>query len=336
MRTAVFKGVGSLSIEDRPEPTLEAGNDVVVRVLACGICGTDLHILADPPAHPATVGIILGHELVGEVALIGADVTTVEVGQRVAIRPIITCGTCRHCLSGASNHCENLDALGVYRDGGLATYARAPASACIPIDPSVPPHLAALTEPLACVFNAVGKARPAPGENAVVIGAGPIGLLFLAALRTAGAGRLLAVEPAAARADLARRIGADHVMDPTGGDVAPAVRDLLPDGPTLVIDAVGTQLAAAVSMADRRGRIVLFGMNTQARPEVPQIEITEKELEIVGSYVGQHSFPDAIRLLESGVIDLEPIVSHVVTLDELSDTIEAMRRGEVIKTVVTP
>lgn len=336
MRAAVFKGVGILSIEDRPEPNLEAGKDVVVRVLACGICGTDLHILADPPAHPATEGIILGHELVGEIISIGAEVTTVEVGQRVAIRPIITCGTCRHCLSGAPNHCENLDALGVYRDGGLATYARVPASACIPIDPSVSPHLAALAEPLACVFNAVNKARPVPGESVVVVGAGPIGLLFLAALRAAGAGRLLAVEPAAARADLARRLGADHVMDPTSGDVASAVRDLLPNGPALVIDAVGTQLGTAVSMAGRRGRIVLFGMNSRARPEVPQVEITEKELKIIGSYVGQHSFPDAIRLLESGVIDLGPIVSHVVTLDELSDTIEAMRRGEVIKTVVTP
>lgn len=336
MKAAVFKDIGVLAIDERDEPRIEAADDVLITVLACGICGTDLHILADPPAHPATKGIVLGHEMVGEVAAVGGSVEAVNVGSRVAVRPILTCGTCRQCLSGAPNHCERMDALGVYRDGGLAGAVVVPESACIPIDSSVEPHLAALTEPLACVLNAVTRAQPTPGEDVAVIGAGPIGLMFISLLRAAGAGRVAALEPSEVRGEIASRLGADTVIDPTEGDAAEAVRHLLPEGPSLVIDAVGSQLGTAIEMAGRRARVVLFGMNTRARPEIPQVVITEKELTVIGSYVGQHSFPDAVRLLESGVVDLAPMVSDIVPLDSVPSVMDRMRAGEVVKAVVTP
>ena len=334
MKAATFERAGVLSIEERPTPDVGSPTDVLVRVLACGICGTDMHILSDPPGHPATQGIVLGHEFVGEVAEVGSAVGGVVVGDRVVVRPILTCGKCRSCLGGFPNHCQNLTALGVFRDGGLAAEVVAPESACIRIDPSIPPHIAALTEPLACVLNAVKRAAPVPGDDVVIFGAGAIGLLFLSVLRAAGAGRIVVVEPTQARAEVAKRMGADFVVNPIGADLAAFVGEHLPDGAGILIDAVGSQLATAVTLAPARARIVLFGMNSHARPEIPQFEITQKELSILGSLVGQNTFPEAIRLLESGRLDLEPIVSDRVSLDDLPKTIDRLREGAVIKAVV--
>jgi threonine dehydrogenase-like Zn-dependent dehydrogenase len=334
MRAAVFKDIGVLAIEDRPEPGIEDDHDVLVRVAACGICGTDLHILSDPPGHPGTPGIVLGHEFVGDVVAVGRQVHGVLPGDRVAVRPIVSCGVCATCLAGMPNLCEGADAMGVYRDGGLASLVVVPESACIPLDRSVPIEVAALTEPLACITNAVGKAAPMPGDSVAILGAGPIGLMFLAVLRSAGTGPITVVEPTPQRASVATTLGADLVIDPTTTNAVLAIQEALPVGADIVIDAVGSQLGVAVEVAAGRGRIVLFGMDSRAHPEVSQYRITDQELSIFGSYVGQHSFPDAIRMLESGRLDLRPIVSHVVGLEELPATIDAARRGEVVKAVV--
>lgn len=328
MSAAVLRDAGVLAIEERPEPALTGPADVIVRVRACGVCGTDLHILGDPPGYPARRGVVLGHEMAGDVAAIGAGVTNVAVGDRVAIRPILACGTCRACLSGLPNHCADRVDLGVWRDGGLAPRIVVPASACIPVSAGLPLHLAALTEPLACVVNAVGKARPAAGEHAVVLGAGAIGLLFTAVLKASGT-RVTVVEISPARARAAREIGAVQVIDPRAEDLG----TLLPAD--IVVDAVGSQFGTAVGLAAPRGRILLFGLDEHARPAVPQAQITLKELSVLGSFVGQHAFPEAIRLLESGLLDLEPVVSHRVGLDGLVGLLPALRRGEVIKAVVT-
>ena len=335
MRAAVFKGEGIMSIEDRPRPELSAATDVLVRVAACGICGTDLHILHVPQNHPCTPGTTLGHEFVGDVAEVGSAVTTVAVGDRVAVRPILTCGSCRECLLGRPNHCENLTALGVWRDGGLAEYAVAPASACIPMSAGTPVEIAALTEPVACVYNAARKARLFPGDDAVVFGAGAIGLLFLAILKEAGAGRVIVVEPTPMRAGVARQMGAETI-DPTGIDVVQAIADLRPGGPQVVVDAVGNQFGNAVLVAGAAARVTLFGQQELAGPVVRQAEITKRELTVIGSFVGQEVFPAAVALLESGRLDLAAIVSHTGSLEELPGLIAASRAGMVVKAVITP
>lgn len=333
MRAAVLQQIGVLAVEDRPTPRLVDTDDVIVRVRACGVCGTDLHILSDPPGYAAAPSVVLGHEIVGDVSDVGPEVTSVSRGHRVVIRPILTCGTCRTCLSGLPNHCTHRTDLGVWRDGGLAEFVRVPASACIPVSPDLPLALAALTEPLACVVNGVDRLSPRAGEQALVLGAGAIGLLFTAVLVASGVD-VVVVEPSQRRADAARRLGATRVIDPTGQDVAGALSTSWPTGPLIVVDAVGSQLAAAVSLAAPRARVLLFGLNAAARPEVPQAVITTKELTVLGSFVGQHSFPDAVRLLEAGQLDLSPVVSHTVALAELPDLLPVLRRGEVIKAVV--
>jgi threonine dehydrogenase-like Zn-dependent dehydrogenase len=188
----------------------------------------------------------------------------------------------------------------------------------------LPAHVAALTEPLSTVVHGARQAAVFPGESAVVIGAGPIGAMFCAVLAAAGA-TVTAVEPKPERARLARELGAAAVVSPD------ELEDLQAD---VVVDAVGSQLDAALALAARGGRVLLFGMNLHARAEVAQSQITRDELTILGSYVGQDVFPDAIRLLEQGRIPFERLVTHRVDVEELPAAIEELRAGRALKVEV--
>ncbi|MGH8985651.1 MAG: zinc-dependent alcohol dehydrogenase [Acidimicrobiia bacterium] len=334
MPAAVLADVGRLAIVQRPVPVVERDSDVLLDVQACGICGTDLHILSTPPGQPATVGAVLGHEFVGIVREIGAEVTSLEVGDRVVVAPNVSCGQCVWCKRGLRNHCENWTTHGIYVDGGLAPSVVVPAANCFPIAGRLPNHIAALAEPLSTVVNGVRLANVFPGETAAVIGAGPIGLMFTALLGLAGA-TVLVLEPAEARASLARTMGAEVVIDPTRGDPVVGTRELTGGlGADVVVDAVGSQLPAALDLVRKAGRIVLFGMNDRARAEVAQARITRDELQLLGAFVGQDVFPAAIRLLEQGRIDLEPLVTHRIRLEELPEAVEELRAGRAVKVQV--
>jgi 2-desacetyl-2-hydroxyethyl bacteriochlorophyllide A dehydrogenase len=334
MPAAVFADVGRLDVAERPVPGIERPDDVVVDVEACGICGTDLHILENPPSHPATVGVVLGHELVGVVSETGDDVVALRRGERVAVAPNLWCGQCAWCRRGLRNQCENATTVGVFVDGGLAPHVRVPARACFPISSDLPAHIAALAEPLSTVVHGARQAAVFPGETAVVIGAGPVGLMFTALLACGGA-RVVVVEPAETRASIAITMGADHVVDPTREDVPAAVRDATDGlGAEVVVDAVGSQLPTALELVRKGGRIVLFGVNTQARGEIAQSQITRDELTLVGAYVGQDVFPHAIRLLEQGKIDFGPLVTHRIAVGELPHAIDELRAGRAVKVEV--
>jgi threonine dehydrogenase-like Zn-dependent dehydrogenase len=336
MRAAVFGGDGRLTLEERPDPTVDAPDDVVIAVEACGICGSDVQILNVPPGHPATPGTILGHEFVGRVVAAGPAASTagVHVGQRVVVDPDPKCGACGPCRAGRPANCENIRALGVYRDGALAACVKAPAAAVYPISEDVPAELAALVEPLACVVNGTNRAAVRPGESVVVFGAGAIGCLFTAVFKSAGATPIIVVEPTAGRGVVARQVGADEVLTPD--EFAARRAELLPYGADVVVDAVGSVLGPAIEAAAMGGRVVLFGMNGNARPPIHQVEITEKGLTILGSYISNFTFPAAIKLVEGGQLGLAPIVSAVVTLDDVVDGVARLRSGEATKIVITP
>jgi threonine dehydrogenase-like Zn-dependent dehydrogenase len=334
MPAAVLADVGRLAIVERPVPVLERATDVLLDVQACGICGTDLHILSTPPGQPATVGAVLGHEFVGIVREIGAEVTGVQPGDRVVVAPNVSCGQCVWCKRGLRNHCENWTTHGIYIDGGLAPSVVVPAGNCFPIAGYLPNHIAALAEPLSTVVNGVRLANVFPGETAAVIGAGPIGLMFTALLELAGA-TVVVLEPTESRASLARTMGADIAIDPASEDPVTRTREATGGlGADVVVDAVGSQLPTALDLVRKGGRIVLFGMNDQARAEVAQVRITRDELHLLGAFVGQDVFPAAIRLLEQGRIDLEPMVTHRIRLEELPRAVEELRTGRAVKVEV--
>ncbi len=336
MRAAVFKGDGVVALEDVPEPRVDAAGDVIIDVEACGICGTDLQILNVPPGHPADAGVVMGHELIGRVRAVGEDAAGagLRLGQRVTVDPDPKCGVCGPCRAGRPASCENVSALGIFRDGALAASVKAPADAVFALSDDPPARIAALIEPLACVVNGVNKANPRPGESAVIFGAGAIGCLFLAMFKAAGASPVIVVEPQEARAAVATAVGADAVVPPDELDVRR--RELLPYGADIVVDAVGSQFGSAVEHAALGGRIVLFGQNQTARPPIHQYTITERSLTVLGSYVTAFTFPTAIRLVETGALNLDPIVTHVLPLVRLPEGLDLLRSGAATKVVVTP
>lgn len=334
MQAAVFQGPGSLAIEERARPILSDPREVLIAVEACGICGSDLKVLEVPPGHRATPGTTLGHEFVGRVEDVGAVVDPGLVGRRVVVDPDPKCGACASCRAGRPATCSGIVALGVDRDGALASHVLAPASACFPIADEVPAPIAALVEPLACVMNGARRASIGPGESAVVFGGGAIGCLFTAVLSASGARPLIVVEPRPERAAVARALGATAVVTPT--TIAERHAELLPDGADVVVDAVGSVLPEAIAVAGVGARIVVFGMDSKASAPIRQVTITEKGLSIVGSYITDFTFPAAIRFVESGLVDLTPMISDVIPLDQVGDGIARLRSGRVTKVIITP
>ncbi|OGN85905.1 MAG: hypothetical protein A2X23_01210 [Chloroflexi bacterium GWC2_73_18] len=333
MRAAVFHGNGVLRVEEHPDPVVERPDDVIVEVEACGVCGSDLQILNVPPGHPSTPPVVLGHEFVGRVAAVG-DAAGVRVGARVVVDPDPKCGACHFCRTGRPAACTNILALGVHRDGALARYTKAPAASVYPLSEGVEATAAALIEPLACVVNGTNRAAARPGESAIVFGAGAIGCLFIAVLKAAGAAPLIAVEPSEARRPVATAVGAEIVLSPD--EFAVRREELFPLGADIVVDAVGTRLAAAIDCAAMGARIVLFGMNANALPPIRQYAITERSLSIFGSYISNFTFPSAIRLVEQGSLPLAPIVTHVLGLEAVHEGLVLLRSGEATKVVITP
>jgi len=334
MQAAVFHGNGVVRLQEHPDPVVARPDEIVVKVEACGICGSDLMIANVPPGHPSTPPVVLGHEFVGRIVAVGSAPGEAAVGQRVVVDPDPKCVNCAFCRAGRPANCTNIVALGVYRDGALADFVAAPAACAFPISESVPAVTAALVEPLACVVNATNRAGIRPGESAVVFGAGAIGLLFAAVFKASGGSPVVVVEPNPRRRAVALEVGADRALTPE--EFAAAKDVLIPLGADVVADAVGSRLGEAIDVAAMGARIVVFGMNQNAVIPIRQVQITEKSLGIFGTYITHFTFPAAIRMIESGALNLTPIVSDVVPLADAVEGFARLRSGEATKVVIVP
>lgn len=335
MEAAVFAGPGTLSIEEIPIPRPVAPTDAVIDVEACGICGTDVQILADPPGHPATPGIVLGHEIVGRVVEVGPGADR-AVGERVAVDPDIRCNVCDRCRAGDPANCQRLTAMGVDVNGGLAGFCVAPSHALYPIAEETPTASAAMVEPLACVLNGVRRLAPRPGESALIAGGGPIGGLFLKVLRAAGVGPIAVADPLDSRRRAAEVYGADLAIDPAHSQLGETLLASWGRPPEVVVDASGSALPDALAAVADGGRILLFGMNERARSEVAQYQITRRELTVVGSYISRYTFGEAVRLIDRRVIDPSDLVTEQLPLGELAMGLEMLRTGQAVKVLILP
>lgn len=336
MRAAVFAGEGTLEIRRVPVSALEKDTEILVRVEACSVCGTDVHILSVPPRYPARPGVILGHELVGEVVAAGSGVSSLRIGDRVVCNPNEYCGICRYCRKNLPNLCEHIRPLGIEVDGGFAEYVKLSEACAYKIPSDLSAEAAMFAEPLACVLNGTHKLRVQPGESVLILGAGPIGLLLAQVLKSAGAGPLLVSEPSALRRKFAIECGADAAIDPTQEDLHAAVLERTGVGADYVIDMTGSLLPAAVENARKGGTVLLFGVNTAAQASVRQSEVTQKEISVLGTWLANASFPEAVSLLGSGLLHVERLVTHRCTLDGLEEAVNLLRQGEAVKILVDP
>lgn len=337
MLCAKFKGQGKFELEEVPVPQIKNDDDVLIKVTACGICGTDIHILEVPQGHPAKENVILGHEYTGKVVEVGKNVKHLKPGDNVVVDPNLTCGVCNYCRNALPNQCENMTTLGIFIDGGFAEFNVAPAKALFKISSDVQPEIAALAEPLSCIVNAVNKSELKLGQNVVVLGAGPIGLLFAMVFKSAGAGKVIVAEISDTRRNFAKICGADLVCDPREINLKECVLSKTNNlGADIVVDAVGSLLQQALSLVKRNGKIILFGMNENIRSEVKQYDITRYEIEILGTYIAKYTFPSAINILESRIAPFEKLITKKLPLASVKEGIELAKTGEVIKIVILP
>lgn len=333
MRVPIFKGNGVLDYEERPVPQPQAPQDVLVKLEACGICGTDLNILAVPPAHKANTGIVIGHEGIGVVEQIGAGVTGLQPGDCVVIAPRLTCGRCAYCRRGLDNQCTNYQTVGTTVDGAFAPYLLAPERALYKISPSVPRDDAAFFEPLSCVVGAVKRAPIQAGDTVLIIGGGPMGLLFALHYRTLGAGRVIVADVAPYRLDFAQEIGVEAI-NVQEKDAAKAIKEITELGADIVVDAVGNQMDTAIKCARRGGQIILFGLRPHDNPPVNQYTITRYDLTVHGAFVGLLPFAQTVQLLESKRIQPSVLITHRLPLTELAHGVQLMRTQQAMKVMI--
>jgi threonine dehydrogenase-like Zn-dependent dehydrogenase len=336
MRAAVFEGNGRVAIAERADPKVSRPDDVLIRIAANGLCGSDLRALATPPEMVYDQGVIVGHEFSGTIEDVGDEVT-LEPGAHVVVHPNIWCQTCWYCRSGHTNLCDRFVHIGSMRDGGAAELCVVPERMVYRVSDEMAFDLAALAEPLACVLNGTKQASIHPGESVLILGGGPIGLLYLILLKAAGASPLIVSEPAPHRARWARELGADEVVDPRVANVQDVVRELTEGrGVDLAVDSVGALLPDAVGSVRKAGRVLVFGLNERIEAAIRPADLVYRELSISGVYIARGTFPLAVKLLTENKLGFDRLVTHRVELERFDEAIELLRTGEAVKALVVP
>jgi|AntDeeMetagen134_2_1112570.scaffolds.fasta_scaffold05894_2 NADPH2:quinone reductase len=339
MKAAVLSDERSLDVHDRDRPQ-PPDDHVLVAVEACGVCTTDYHMYEGGLS--VDLPMIPGHESAGEVVEVGDDVSRVDVGDRVAINPSVPCNACRQCKAGNENRCVELTSIGGAAehvvDGSFAEYVAVPAGN-VELIGDLSYRDAAFAEPLGCCVHGVDRLDVTSGESAAVVGAGPIGLLLVQALRLEGASPIIVSEPEDARRAVALDVGADYAVDPIEEDAAEVVDDIV-GGVDVAIEAVGNPatIQQAQSLTVPGGRTLVFGVPPEdATMEVSPFDIFYDELELLGTYsLTPDSFARAVRFLQTGRVDVDSLVTHECGLYGITDAFDRMGESEGLKQMVYP
>lgn len=336
MLAGVFEKAGSFVLKQVPIPKLQKDDEIIVEVEAVSICGTDVHITADPPGYIATDNTILGHEICGTIVEKGSRVSHLEIGDRIVVNPNNYCGNCCYCRKNLPNQCEHIEALGIDYDGGFAKFVRINSKVAYRISKDVCVEVASCTEPLACAVNGLNKVKVSPSDSAVVIGSGPIGLMIAMLLQASGVTRLYILETSEYRNEFAKNLHLGTVLNPLKDNINEIVYADTGIGADFVFDVTGSQLATAIDLVRKDGSVVLFGVNKRAISEIRQCEITTKEIRVLGTWLANATFPKAIQILESGCIDINALITDVIPLSEVKAGIEKLAKGQAVKVIVKP
>ncbi|GAC1317486.1 MAG: zinc-dependent dehydrogenase [Chloroflexota bacterium] len=329
-RSAVWYGRGDLRVEERPLPSLTP-TDVLVGVAGCGVCATDLHLLDgtialyEPPK-------ILGHEVGGVVLAVGTAVTHVRIGDAVALDTSVPCNTCFYCREAQPFMCPNRLSVAA----GFSDYAVVPASVVYSLPRGISPEVGALAEPLSCAIHAVERGDLRPADTVAIGGAGALGLLVLCVARLSGATQIIVSDLDQHRRDVAKSLGATHLVDPAAVSLQGVCREVTDGrGVDCAFEAVGAQatLEQTFSLPRQGGTIVQVSVPpTTARPALPAYELFSRELTIRGSYIRTTEFRRAVDLLAT--LDLSSLISRRFSLGAVGAAFEAARAREGIRVLV--
>lgn len=339
MKAAVFCGKHDLRVMDQPIPVPGAGQ-VQIKVHACGICGTDVHIFeGDEGAAKSPAGTILGHEFSGEITAVGAGVTEFKVGDRVCVDPNELCGKCDYCRGGIGHYCIGMNGYGTTVNGGFAEYCVVPVSQAYRIPDSLSYNQAAMAEPVACCLHGIDMCEIHPGDTVAVFGAGMIGLIMLQLSKLSGAATLISIEPIAEKRELARKLGADLTIDPLAENVAEVLKRNGITRVNAVIECVGRTgtIQQAIEIAGPKAVVMMFGL-TKPDDEivVKPFDIFKREIVLKASYINPYTQGRAVALISSGKIDVSTMVYDTISLEELPKLLADTGRRSLGKYIVAP
>jgi L-iditol 2-dehydrogenase len=343
MKSLLLSEYSHLEIADLPLPAVGRG-EVLVRVEACGICGSDVHGF-DGSTGRRIPPIVMGHEAAGTVETVGEGVTKYKKGDRVTFDSTIYCGECQYCKRGQINLCDNREVIGVScgdyrRHGAFAEYVVVPERIMYPLPGDFSFNEAAMLEAVSVAMHGVKVSQLEGGETALVIGAGMIGLLTLQAARAAGCARVFIADVDATRLELARKIGADEVLHCSGAElVAEVMRLTGGNGVDVALEAVGRNetVAGAIDCTRKGGKVTLIG-NIMPEVTLPLQKVVVKQLRLQGSCASSGEYPEAIELIANGKIQVKPLITAVASLEEGPRWFERLhsREPNLMKIILTP
>jgi 2-desacetyl-2-hydroxyethyl bacteriochlorophyllide A dehydrogenase len=339
MRAAVLTGIGQVRIEDRPEPTAPPGW-VVVRVESASLCGTDSHQFDGRIDTPFPR--VPGHDFAGRVDSVGDGVDQTLIGAPVAVKPSLPCGECADCSAGKLADCKRKRLIGLWSDGCLTEKVAVPQVNLVPRAEEVQAWQASLLEPLAVGLNTVDRLRIVLGETVVVLGQGPIGLALTRLVTLSGAGRLIVTDARDDPFAVSKAYGASDFINVRNTDPRQAIMDLTDGvGADIVIETSGfpTSSAMVLDLVRKEGKVAHIGWANDL-PPLPVIPIMAKTLTIfgIGGNGGRGQYERSLELVRTGRVDLEPMVTHRFSLDDIGEAFEtaASKAGGSIKVIVTP
>jgi (R,R)-butanediol dehydrogenase/meso-butanediol dehydrogenase/diacetyl reductase len=334
MKAALYVGDRTFAVTDR-EPVPPGSGEVRVAVAYTGICGTDLHILHGNMDHRVSTPAVIGHEMVGRIAEVGPDVEGWTIGDAVTVMPLVWCGNCPACLAGHTHICHNLNFIGIDSPGSMQGSWTVAAQVLVRLPTDLSLRNAALIEPTAVAVHDVRRSRLMAGEHAVVIGAGPVGLLIACVARSVGA-EVTVIELDAHRRGVAAELGLSTV-DPTLGDLSACINEWTDGaGAAVVFEVSGSSggVRTATDVLAVRGRMVVVAIHPTPR-EVDLHRVFWRELELIGVRVYQRAdFEEAVRLLHSGEIPADRLISRVVGIDEVGAAFALLEGGGAVKVLV--
>ena len=340
MRAGVFLGDRKIEPRDLPTPTPGKG-EVLLKVQACGVCGTDNHILNGQITDGVQPPVVLGHEIAARVQTVGQGVEGVEAGSFCAVDPVIGCGVCPDCRAGRANLCSSPTIIGYRRNGGFAQYLVAPAGNVVPMAESAGKAGGELCETLACVINGHDRLGLRAGSSAMILGAGTVGLLWAQLLSGGACSVLIQTEIVEFRRKKAEALGADIVIVPGAEDLSSRVRRELPGGVAFIIDATGDPAAVnqGLGLLAKGGTFMIFGVCPHgSQVSFDPFEIYNKQARIIASKMPPLTLDRAARLIESGRIACDQIVTATLGLDQLTRAVGGFddHRDSQVKVAIDP